>query len=71
MWTWAWLAWLSLFLVIELPAAMNKTPGDTLSEHIWKFIGKDEDLTGWVRLRRMAFLAFAAILVVHLFTAWI
>jgi hypothetical protein len=36
-WTWAWLAWLALFLAIELPAALRERAGTvyTLSRHVW------------------------------------
>lgn len=33
--TWLWLAWGGLFVVIEGAALLNKKRGDTLSEHIW------------------------------------
>lgn len=33
-WTWAWIAWAAGFAAIEIPAIVNKTPGDTLSEHL-------------------------------------
>lgn len=34
-WRWLWVAWLGLFLVIELPAIFNSESGDTLSENVW------------------------------------
>ena len=40
-WTWSWIAWLLLFLAIELPAAVRErgTPRGkswkTLSRHVW------------------------------------
>lgn len=40
--TWAWAIWILLFGVIEWSALKNKEPGDTLSEHVWKLIGKRE-----------------------------
>ncbi|WJN62782.1 hypothetical protein [Streptomyces phage phiScoe2] len=72
-WTWAWLAWIAAFLVIEGKALFNKTEGDTLSEHVWKWFGtsKLEKPSGWVRLRRFTLLAFMAWLSVHFLTGGI
>ena len=42
-WTWAWLAWLLLFLAIELPAAVRERgeprgkAWKTLSRHVWRW----------------------------------
>ena len=42
-WTWAWLAWLLLFLAIELPAAVREhgepsgKAWKTLSRHVWRW----------------------------------
>lgn len=70
-----WLLWLLAFLAIEIPAAVASYrghPGGTLSEHIWAFIGIGQPLTWQVHLRRVAFLAFAAWLIVHLFfNGWV
>jgi hypothetical protein len=38
--TWLWAAWIAMFGVIEWKAIANKDKGDTLSEHVWKLIGK-------------------------------
>ena len=38
-----WWAWIGLFFVIEGVAITNKKRGDTLSEHVWKFLG----VNGW------------------------
>lgn len=35
-WTWLWIAWGVAFLAIEIPAAVNRRKGDTLSEEIRK-----------------------------------
>jgi hypothetical protein len=40
--TWLWAIWIALFGVIEWRAIKDKRPGDTLSEHVWKLIGKRE-----------------------------
>ena len=72
-WAWLWLAWIAVFAVIEAIALGRKAPGDTLSEHIWRWfgIGTPGDrpkVTGWVQLRRFALLAGLAWLVLHLLT---
>lgn len=36
----AWIVWGVMFLAIEGGAIFNKKKGDTLSEHVWKWIGK-------------------------------
>jgi hypothetical protein len=56
-WTWAWMAWLVVFLCIEIPAAI-KRKGATLSEHVWKWFGirtKDKGYR-WKRLVLAGFL---------------
>ncbi|WLW38625.1 hypothetical protein [Streptomyces phage Verabelle] len=73
-WSWLWVGWLAAFCVIEGKALFNKTEGDTLSEHVWKWFStrrtaaKTEQPTGWVRLRRFVLLAFMAWLSVHFLT---
>jgi hypothetical protein len=73
-WTWAWVGWAAYFLVVEGMALFNSRPGDTLSEHVWAFIGVRpagadlRDPSGWTRLRRFLVLAFLAWLSVHLLT---
>ncbi|MER7445023.1 hypothetical protein ABTW73_30135 [Micromonospora avicenniae] len=73
MFTALWLLWLAAFLAVEGVALFNKTPGDTLSEHVWKWfaVGGSQPRTGWVRLRRFALLAFLAWLVLHFLTGGI
>jgi hypothetical protein len=67
--TWTWILWLGAFLVAEGLALVNKKPGDTLSEHAWKwFAVKDEEgrkNKAW-RLRRVAITGFLAWLLVHI-----
>ncbi|MEU9795053.1 hypothetical protein AB0E27_31460 [Streptomyces sparsogenes] len=74
-WTWAWLAWLGAFAAIEGPALLNKTKGDTLSEHVrvWFATARaGNDPTGWVRMRRFALLAVMAWLSAHFLTpGWV
>lgn len=37
-WVWLWIGWIVLFFAIEIPAILNGTPDDTLSEHVWGLI---------------------------------
>jgi hypothetical protein len=66
-WTTLWLVWFAMFLVVEGAALFNKTAGDTLSEHVWKWFatGGGVKMTGWVRLRRVVLMGFLAWLLVH------
>jgi len=41
--TWAWIAWGVAFLGIEGYALARKAPGDTLSEHIWRWFSIKHD----------------------------
>lgn len=70
-WTVLWVLWLALFLAIEIPAWRNTERGDTLSEHVWRWLGRGRPMTRSVRWRRILFLAFAAWLLVHLTTGWV
>ncbi len=36
-WTIAWLAWIAGFAALEGAALFSKTPGATLSAHVWKW----------------------------------
>ena len=40
--SWWWGLWVIMFGVIEWKALANKEEGDTLSEHVWKLMGKRE-----------------------------
>lgn len=70
--TWAWLAWLAAFGVIEGKALLNKRDGDTLSEHVWRWFATERGSTGtpsaWMRTRRFALLAFMGWLTAHFMT---
>ncbi len=70
--TWAWLGWLGAFVAIEGKALFNKSPGDTLSEHVWRWFATAQGSTGtpsgWVRIRRFSLLAFMGWLTVHFLT---
>lgn len=71
-WTIAWLIWGAAFLAIELPAAFNRRPGDTLSETVWRwFRVKDPRPTAVTWTLRVALAAFLVWLTVHLtFGVW-
>lgn len=66
-WTTAWLFWLAMFLVIEIPALLNKNPGDTLSEHVWNWFSILNKSEGWL-WRRVVLAAFLLWMVWHLLT---
>lgn len=70
--TWAWLAWLAAFGVIEGRALFNKRDGDTLSEHVWRWFATERGSSGtpsaWQRTRRFALLAFMGWLTAHFMT---
>lgn len=70
LYTWAWLFWIAMFFVVEGPAVLNKTPGDTLTEHVRKWFAVKDKPPGW-RLRRIALLSFLAWLCVHFLTGWV
>lgn len=65
-------------LVLEGIALVNSGRGDTLSEHVWAFLGvrRKGDGSGKVtpkwtlRLARFSFVSAAVWLVVHLTTNW-
>jgi len=65
-----WTLWLALvvgsFLMIEIPALGNRLPGDTLSEHIWRWLRVKTPMSG-----RHASLLIAARCVLALFLAWL
>lgn len=66
-WTLLWIGWGALFFAIEIPAVLNERRNDTLSEHVWRFLGVKRELTWRVRLRRIGFIAFWGWLSMHFF----
>lgn len=66
-WTVLWLLWLLMFFIVEGLALANKEDGDTLSEHVWKWLRPPVGARVW-RLRRFALLSFMAWLTVHFLT---
>lgn len=65
--TWAWLGWFAYFIVVEGIALLDRREGDTLSEHVWKWLMPERGAMAW-RLRRVALLAFMAWLTLHFLT---
>lgn len=48
-----WILWGLFFAVIEGQAILDKRHGDTLSEHVWKWIGKKGyEKPKWYKARR-------------------
>ena len=60
--TWAWIGWIVLFVVIEGLALTNQQSGDTLSEHVWAALRGQGPR---VKLRRFLLLTLLAWLIVH------
>jgi len=62
-----WIIWGVLFLAIEGAAVFNKSSGDTLSQHIWKWLGKNgyPKPSGY-KWRRAALGGFFVWLIAHL-----
>jgi len=70
-WTIAWLCWGALFLLVEGKALFNKTTGDTLSEHFWRWLRVDDPRpTPLVWILRSGVIAFCAWLALHLSLGW-
>ena len=63
-WTWMWLFWIAAFFAIEMPAVWNKTPNDTLSEHIWSWFSV-KDKGKWWRIRRLVLAIALVVLMFH------
>jgi hypothetical protein len=71
MWTWLWLSWIGLFLILEAVALVRKERGDTLSEHVWNWFslkGKKHTKKPWQVAVRFGFIAFWAWLTIHFIT---
>lgn len=80
MWAWLWISWIVAFLVIEGAALIRKGARDTLSWHLWWWLGLWPSGEGQVKtyptfgvwLRRMFLLCFTVWLVVHIFgNGWV
>lgn len=69
--TWTWIIWLGTFVVAEAFALFNKKPGDTLSEHAWRWFAVKDEADASVakqplRVRRVVLIGFLGWLLVHL-----
>jgi hypothetical protein len=70
-WTWAWLAWGAWFVVWEATALANRRPGDTLSEHVWRWLRvRDARPTVMTVIGRGALAAGLGWLLGHLVMGW-
>jgi hypothetical protein len=70
-WTALWLLWGAAFLLIEGVALLNKSIGDTLSEHFWRWLKAGDRAPTWlVWAGRAGVLAFCAWLGLHLSFGW-
>jgi len=67
-WSYAWLAWGLVFLVIEgLALARTAHGAGTLSANIWRWMGvKDHRYTWWVIARRLLLALALVVLTTHL-----
>ena len=66
--TWFWIGWLLLFVVIEGVALIRKERGDTLSEKVWAWFwlkGDKGKLQAWQVVLRVGFIGFWAWLSLH------
>ena len=66
-WTWAWLFWIAMFFVIEIPALINRADGDTLSEHVRQWFSTLDKQKWWIA-RRAVLVVFLVWLLLHFFT---
>lgn len=72
LWTLGWLIWLAAFLALEVPALASRTPGASLSEHVWhwfRVLDRRPTKTTWVL--RGLLLAFLGWLFLHLGFGWL
>lgn len=73
----AWATILGAGAAVEAVALVRKRPGDTLSEHMWRWFAtqrpdSEAQPSGWVRLRRFALLSGMVWLTVHFVTGgWV
>lgn len=67
--TWLWLAWGLVFLLIEGRALTNKQADDTLSEHVWKWFTVRGKNARWT-FQRFFLAAFMVWLSGHFIFGW-
>lgn len=73
-----WMIWLAVtvtwFLAMELPALASRQAGDTLSEHVWRWLKVRSRVTGWKAasfiLARGGIILFLLWLAGHLAMGW-
>lgn len=65
LYTWLWIAWGAMFLVIEGTALKNHDPGDALSEHVWRWFRVRGESASW-NVGRLLLLGGLVWLTVHL-----
>jgi len=69
--TYWWAILGAAFLVLEGVAIRNDKRGDTLSEHVWKFLGvKGYKIPSFPWLRRGALAGLFVWLIPHFFLGW-
>lgn len=67
-WTWAWIVWgFVYFGMVELPAVFNKRDDDTLSEHVWDWLGFGPHTGKHVGTRRILAILLWGTLTAHFF----
>lgn len=70
-WLALWISWGVMFLTIEGVALFNKSFGDTLSEHFWRWLKVGDRSPTWlVWTGRAGVLLFCAWLGLHLSFGW-
>lgn len=70
-WTVLWLAWGAVFVLIEGAALTTRTPGATLSEHVWAWLLlRDRKHRGVSIALRVLLLAFMTWLTGHFLFRW-
>lgn len=73
-----WMIWLAVmvtwFLAMELPALASRQAGDTLSEHVWRWLKVRGRMVGWKAapfiLARGGIILFLLWLAGHLAMGW-
>ncbi|MDX6740754.1 hypothetical protein [Actinocorallia sp. A-T 12471] len=69
--TLAWIGWIAAFVVIEGVALARRAPGDTLSEHVWRWLRvRDARPTPLTWALRLLLVAGGVWLTGHLAFGW-
>lgn len=64
-----WILWIAMFFAIEGPALANKTPGDTLSEHLRGWFATTGKPRWWI-IRRGILGSFFVWFIPHICRPW-